>query len=347
LKTERHELSEFLAHHPGNAGVEPSAPEVATQASAALVCADSRPFAMLARQLRRALGSVDLLPRLPAAEQWSRYSLVAVHFDELDEAGRARLANGLPAGPGSPTVLVLSRKLDRSSMAALFGSKLLTNLLVIDDNGPDMADLLVTLQKLRRGDIFGLEKYFVWGVEPRVVTLRCSEDRFIALDAVNSYAQEIGIPGRLRAAIRTVTDEFLSNALYNAPVAPDGSARFAARSRTEPVTLEPGEEVRFQFCCDGRRFGLSVEDPFGSLSPQRLQENLSRAFRAGDDQVVQGLGGAGLGFYHILDALTHFIVDLAPGRRTELVGLIDVSSGYRKFAALGKSFNLFVTENSP
>lgn len=313
---------------------------------AALICADARPLAMLGRQLRRAVGSLDLLPGLPPSDQWSRYSLVAIHYDDLHAEDRARLVRDLCAIRG-PTVLLLSRRMDRPALAALFQSEILTNLLVIDENGPDMADLLVTLQKLRRGDIFGLEKYFVWGVDPREILVRRSEDRFVALDAVNTFAQQIGIPGRLRASIRTVADEFLSNALYNAPVGPSGTPRFQSRSRTEPVELAPAEQIRFRFCCDGRRFGMSVEDPFGSLAPARVQQNLGRALRAGVDQVVQGTGGAGLGLYQILDALSHFVIGIAPGQKTEMIGLLDVSSGFRRFAEAGKSFNLFVTETSP
>jgi hypothetical protein len=321
-------------------------PASAQEAGAALICSDARPLAMLGRQLRRAVGSLDLLPSLPPSDHWSRYSLVAIHYDDLHAEDRARLVRDLTALQG-PTLLLLSRRLDRPALASLFQNHILTNLLVIDDNGPDMADLLVTLQKLRRGDIFGLEKYFVWGVDPRVVSVRRSVDRFTALDAVTAHAREMGIPSRLRAAIRTVADEFLSNALYNAPTHPDGTPRYAARSRTESVELLPHEEVVFRYCCDGRRFGMAVEDPFGSITPSRVQQFLGRAMRAGEDQVVQGTGGAGLGLYHILDALSHFVIGIEPGRRTEMIGLIDVSSGFRRFAEAGKSFNLFVTESRP
>jgi hypothetical protein len=141
-------------------------------------------------------------------------------------------------------------------------------------------------------------------------------------------------------------DEFLTNALYNAPVDATGHPRFARRPRTERVELQPEEEITLRVCCDGRRFGISTSDPFGSLAPERLQEYLARAFRRGEDQVNEADGGAGLGFYQILDSLSHFVVNIDPGRRTEMIGLIDVSGGYRTFASNGKSFNIFVKERA-
>lgn len=111
-----------------------------------------------------------------------------------------------------------------------------------------------------------------------------------------------------------------------------------------PVNLEPHERIEVRFCCDGRRFGLSTTDPFGSLVPDMLQEYLARAMRKGEDQVSESPGGAGLGFYQILGSLSHFVVNIDRGRRTEAIGLIDVSGSYRTFATGGKSFNIFVTE---
>jgi hypothetical protein len=297
--------------------------------------------------LRRAVGEVAVVESLQQLRSVSDYALVAVVYEALSTEEKTDIVADFSARTGRPTLLLLSEKsLDRD-FATLFGSRVLTNVLVLDAEGPDISDLLVTVQKIRHRDIFGLEKYFVWGVEPRHLTLTSSTEKGAALAAINDFAVGIGVPTRLRSLIRTAADEFISNAIYNAPVAEDGTARYARyarQARTVPVNLEPHERIEVRFCCDGRRFGLSTTDPFGSLSPDMLQEYLARAMRKGEDQVSESPGGAGLGFYQILGSLSHFVVNIDPGQRTEAIGLIDVSGSYRTFATGGKSFNIFVTE---
>lgn len=313
----------------------------------AFVSADRRGTGGLSRLLKRAVGEVAVVESLSDLEQVSEFALVAVLYENLTPEEKSDIVADFSLRTGRPTLLLLSeRSLDRD-FATLFNSKVLTNVLVVDSEGPDISDLLVTVQKIRHRDIFGLEKYFVWGVEPRAITLTSSAEKSAAIAAINDFATGIGVPSRLRALIRSAADEFISNAIYNAPVTPDGEPRYARTPRTTPVVLEPHEQVEVRFCCDGRRFGLSTSDPFGSLVPDILQEYLARAMRNGEDQISETPGGAGLGFYQILGSLSHFVVNIDPGRRTEVIGLIDVSGSYRTFASGGKSFNIFVTERRP
>lgn len=314
--------------------------------SIAFVCGDSRQLSSLSRLLRRAVGSVAVADSLQGIPDYSSFALVAVHYDALTATEQAELAADFSTRAGRPTLLLLSEQCAQRDFARLFGARALTNMLVVNEATVDVSDLLVTVQKIRHGELFGLEKYFVWGVEPRTIKLTGSAEKGAALERVSEYAASIGVAPRLRSMIRLVADEFLTNAIYNAPVDAEGRPRFHGRPRTEQVTLEPGEQVIVRMCCDGRRFGISASDPFGSLTPARLQDYLARAFRRGEDQVCEADGGAGLGFYQILDSLSHFVVNIDPGQRTEMIGLIDVSGGYRTFATNGKSFNIFVKERA-
>lgn len=310
----------------------------------ALVSGDSPQLGRLSRVLRRAVGEVASVTTLDGIEDFESFAVIAVHYDALSPEEQSELLNNFATRAHRPTLILLSEQTVQRDFAALFSAHALTNMLVIKDSAVDVSDLLVTVQKIRRGEIFGLEKYFVWGVEPRSLRLRDSREKNRALDVISDYATAIGVHSRLRQSIRTVADEFITNAIYNAPVGPAGERLYASRPRTIPVILEPEKEIVVNYCCDGRRFGLSTIDPFGSLTPGQVQEYLARSFRRGDDQVVESTGGAGLGFYQILDALSHFIVNIDPGSRTEMIGLVDVSGSYRTFAESGKSFNIFVKE---
>jgi hypothetical protein len=108
------------------------------------------------------------------------------------------------------------------------------------------------------------------------------------------------------------------------------------------VVLPPEEAATVKFTYDGRRLGVSVEDPFGSLEPARVLHYLAKCFRAGEDQIDTKEGGAGLGIYSVFDALSRFVINVEPERRTEMIGFIDITDTYREYAERGKSFNLFV-----
>jgi hypothetical protein len=107
------------------------------------------------------------------------------------------------------------------------------------------------------------------------------------------------------------------------------------------VVLAPGQEALFRYACDGRWIALAVRDPFGSLDPRRLYERLARCLEHGSGQIVEQGGGAGMGLYVMLTHTSQLVVNLAPGRATEVIGLIDISGPYRAFATRPKSFHLF------
>lgn len=312
--------------------------------SIAFLSEDAEELAELVRGLRRAIGEVLVLHSLADVSSLPPSSLVAIHYDTRVPAERTRLVSDFSSEARGPTLLLLSEKRARHNFAQLFGSHVLTNMLVINGNAFNDSDLLVTVQKLRFGDIFGMEKYFPPGLRMHSLRVSTTAEKNWALNTITEYVGVLGIPSRLRMLIRTVADEYLTNALYNAPVTEDGTRKYSDRPRTQPVALEAGEEIEFRFCYDGHRFGVSALDPFGSLEPGQVQDYLAKGFRAGSDQVSEGTGGAGLGFFQILDSLSHLVINLERGRRTEMIGLIDVSGGYRNFTEAGKSFNIFVQQ---
>ena len=129
------------------------------------------------------------------------------------------------------------------------------------------------------------------------------------------------------------------NAIYNAPIYPNGVRPYARQSRTIPVELQPNETCFFSFASDGTNFLISVHDRFGSLTPEKIRGYLVRCFSMGDDQIEQKQGGAGMGFYFIMENLNKLIVNISPGRGTEFIGIIDISGTYRDYIERCKSFH--------
>lgn len=270
--------------------------------------------------------------------------VLVASYDDSTEEERRILVQAFANGARAKTrLLLVSAGQKHEEFASLFGQRCATNLLA--KNGEvDPHDLIVTVQKIVRRDVFGIEKYFVWGVEAVVTRLTRSSEKADLLTKAEAYATNIGVSGRLVTQFCTVADELFTNAIYNAPIDADGRSRWAHMPRKDEVVLAPGEEVVVRFCSDGSRLGISTTDPFGSLTPERLFDYLAKCFRGGVDQIDDKPGGAGLGLYYIFDAVSHMVVNIASGERTEMIGLLDVRGSYKDFARRGKSFNIFTSD---
>lgn len=296
----------------------------------------------LAGILRAVAGEVEVRDSLVDLPD-PTYDLVAVGYDDISDDDRQRLLESFSGGT-KQTCLLLSAGWDKETYVPLFRQRTLTNLVAKNNNDVDAEALIVTIKKILLDDIFGIEKYFIWGVEAKTKTISNSSKRQEIIDSAEEFAANLGINKRLVQAFTLVADELVTNALYNAPTDKDGNHRFAHRSRQETVELEEHEQVTIKFCSDGSRIGIAAIDPFGSLEPSKLQDYLAKCLAGGAAQIDDKAGGAGLGFYYIFDALSHFIVNIDPGNKTEVIGLINAKGGFKNFAAENKSFNIFVTQ---
>ncbi len=306
-----------------------------------VVHSDAAVRRQLAQILRAVSRPVTEMPRFRVPSAAERPLLVLIDYDALDGEQVSELISFHARKPSDTRILLVSGGKCRQDFVSLFGDRVLTNLM--SGHEPFLGEeLLVTVQKLLHGDIFGLNKYLAAGILHRELTIRGSADKQMVLDEVAQYTSSLGIHSRLASQFSSVVDEFVSNAVYNAPVDAEGKRKYAHYSRDRAVTLEPSEYATVTLASDGRRVGVSVQDPFGSLAEGRLLGSLARCFRRDENQIEGKEGGAGLGFYHVFEQLSHFVVNIRPGARTEMIGMIDVRGSFRDFASRGKSFNLFI-----
>lgn len=299
-------------------------------------CPELKEVAQLLRSFTR---SVEIVPNLSSVPDGAQYDLSIINHDGLTPDERRRMLGQSPLRERGGRLALLSEKVCGEDLVSLLDAHLLTNLVGRGDGWLN-ADILVTVGKILRRDIFGIEKYFSWGVQPRSFQMTLSSQKGQLLEEAEVYARSIGVHPRLVDLFCTVADEFASNALFNAPVDGDGRRRFAHLERTNEVALD--QSIEFKFLSDGRRLGISVADPFGSLTPERVAEYLARCLRMGSDQIDEKKGGAGLGLYCIFNSVSHFVVNISPGKKTEMIGLLDIRGSYRDFLKGSKSLNLFV-----
>ncbi|MCB9646997.1 MAG: hypothetical protein H6730_10435 [Deltaproteobacteria bacterium] len=188
----------------------------------------------------------------------------------------------------------------------------------------------------------GLGAYLSVGTPVETIRVRDSGQRLEALERLEAVTRAIGVAARVRRAISAVADELLTNALYNAPVDRAGDPRHADWPRTRPVRLDAAEAAELRFGCDGECFALAVEDPFGTLAPERARQHLAESLQMRTVPVREGPGGAGLGLFEVLSSVSHLLIDVAPGRRTEVLALLDVRGGYRRLMEGPRTLDIFV-----
>jgi hypothetical protein len=322
-------------------GENPHSAEASTR-RILIVDAEAKHRGWLARIVRSIAATVDITDPDDLDFDPSLYDLVVIGRDGLSEDRRMALLELVGSSDrGTHPLLMASAEEGYLGLFQEFKTYGLTNLLA--RNGTvDAVELIVTMQKILTGDIFGIDKYFTWGVPVRSLTARSSEDRLAVVEAAREYAGDLRLSPRISERFCTVVDELVANALYTAPVDQAGNRRFSRQSRTSQVSLEPGEEIEVSFCCDGTHLGVSVVDQFGALDAEQCVSHLVRCFRRGEDQVDLEAGGAGLGVYLSFDALCQLIFNVQPRRRTEVIGLLAVAGSYRDIASRSKSFNIFV-----
>ena len=142
-----------------------------------------------------------------------------------------------------------------------------------------------------------------------------------------------------------ITEELLMNAIYDAPVA-GGKLHYAELPRTSPIVLQPDEYGKLTFGCDGSVFAISVADPFGALKREKLFQYLKKVLRRSDSAnlIDTKKGGAGLGLFKILYSSHALICNVDPGRKTEVIALIDIQHQVRDFSKMARSVHYFATE---
>jgi len=102
-------------------------------------------------------------------------------------------------------------------LPAILAVGAVTNLLV--HPMPVLAEeLTITAQKLIRGDLFGAEKYLLWGTELHTTIVTRATQRTELVGRISEQVRALGQSPRVASMAMLVTDELISNAVHNAPV---------------------------------------------------------------------------------------------------------------------------------
>lgn len=210
----------------------------------------------------------------------------------------------------------------------------ITNLLV--HPMPVLAEeLTTTVHKLIHGDLFGADKYLLWGTALQTHTLTRASQRSQLVARLSEDVRARGQSARVASMAMLVADELLSNAVHNAPVDERGVHVRKDMRRDVEIELVGRETVQLRWGCDARYLAIEVNDQFGSLD----RETVLAALATND--IRHTGGGAGMGITLAYRSCDHLVFNLSPGTRSEIIALIDVRYPPSERAPVS-SYNVFV-----
>ncbi len=299
---------------------------LATQSEVEIVGDENTLLEKIASVTKYDLLMVNFDPPIRADSKWGQF------FDKLH-------------GSHPETCLVLHATARTENYLPLMAERrYVRNLIAKNDEPLDPDELIITAEKMLRRDLFGLEKYLQWGVSPYRLEIRDSREKLDYVHAVSAYARRLGCNDRTTEAVENIVDELVTNAIFNAPRDKEGNPKYAKMSRRETVVLQEHEVATLEFACDGNNIAVSQTDPFGALTHDTIVTYLNRCLVKGPQQLSDASGGAGIGLYRVFQSLSKFIVNIDPGKKTEVIALIDLRLSMKRFRQLPKSFHIFISD---
>ncbi len=239
-------------------------------------------------------------------------------YDAREEMPDRRFLAQLPR---SARLLYIVRGDDLVKYVGLFEDTRATSLFCHDEQFDD-DEFISSATKALRGELFGLQKYFPWGVTTFSMLLKSYPEKVRGIEIMMRYAQAAGVRGPVRDRIQLVADELMMNALYHAPTDASGQELFRGYTLKQLAALPEVSPIQVQYGCSGRYFGIAVRDGGGSLQRDRALSYLVRAQTGA--QIEQKTSGAGLGLVSVLRSVSKLIFNLAPGYSTEVIALFDM-----------------------
>jgi hypothetical protein len=240
-----------------------------------------------------------------------------------------RRADGESLRTAGAPVVVVGDDLDDDGLITLMLEAPISHLV----RDPADRELGITSEKLVSGDLFGLEKYLVSGARVGERVVGSDPEKRAAIHEVTAWAEAVGARRPIVHRLASVVDELLMNALYDAPresrpvSAPQREGEVAPLRSGSELSDEGNRRVVLRWASDDTTLAISVSDGFGALRQRDVIDHVRRARheRGRPNEARTDDPGAGLGLYLVLANVASLIVNVDPGRQTEVVCLFDLA----------------------
>ena len=211
---------------------------------------------------------------------------------------------------------------DFAQMVEAVKSPRCSSVITFDDKF-EPEDFIVTVTKLLHGQVFGLQKYFPWGVTLYNMEIAGYEEKVKAIDVLNAYAELAGARGPVRDRMALVAEELMINAMYHAPTDDNGKPLYQHLPRKEMSGKTFDRTVKVACASNGQLFAVAVRDAYGSLDKDTVVKFLSKGTQKSLTP-EQKESGAGLGLVTALKNASKLVFNLAPGHGSEVIALFDL-----------------------
>lgn len=163
---------------------------------------------------------------------------------------------------------------------------------------------------LEPASAFGIETYMDPHCILSQVILKSSDDIMVAFEALQRFMKTAQVPNI--QDLLTAVIEAITNAVYHVAKLPDGSLKYEKGQHI--AQLEENEYVYIYFAQDMEKIGIAIVDQGGRITADEILYWLER-----------NISGAGLmdthgrGVFLIHRLVDRVLINIAPGRRTEIL----------------------------
>ena len=309
--------------------IAPSAPLVERR-RALVIAQDAQTRAMIQRVMSAAQYDVRVLDGAAGLqdERLEDYALLVLGESSLRGELGERLQRMREQARPSLRIALINETHDRRAALDTIRSQQADHLLPSGGSSEDT--LFATLSKLLLEEYFGLKKYLLWGAETRSWTLHTSLEKARVLEGVKEMAVEVSCHPRVTDLLVAAVDEMIINALYRPEPIDHGTGR-----SSRPVTVECGS--------DGRFLGVAVLDEHGLFCHDDLFRGIGKALEHEEKGIAAEATHAHLGFRIMLSTLSHLVINVDPGRCTEIIGLVDLRKSLKEYRTSVPSLGMFTS----
>lgn len=173
-------------------------------------------------------------------------------------------------------------------------------------------------------------------------TFDSSSQKRTLLESIQTYMANHKLSQTLTDDVSAVADEFITNAVFNAPFVDMRTNANPGLSRLSgDVTLTAGKAGRLLVAHDDTSIVIGCEDPFGSLNLNHYLNKIRTTYLRGPAATMNfGSGGAGLGSYIIFNAGSSLYFGVKKSRVTLLCCAIPLKMSFKKRVQLPKHLHV-------
>jgi hypothetical protein len=165
-----------------------------------------------------------------------------------------------------------------------------------------------------------------------------SNQKSAILGNITSALQAKAFPQTIIDDVIAVSDEYFTNAMFNAPFVDMNTHKNPGVSRNSlDIKLADGKQGRIFLAHDANRLVIGCQDPYGSLNLNRYLSKVRSTYQRGPAAAINfGPGGAGIGSYIIFNAGSSLYFGVWPGHSTLLCCVLPLGLSNRKRIQLSK-----------